>query len=360
MTNPPGGYTPNQPPYGQGGQPSYGQGQPSQSPYGQQPTQPSYGSQQQPGYGQGGYGQPSPAYGNQSGFGAQPNQSPQPGSGTQPGYGNQPGYGAQPGGPVPPGGTLPPAGGYPPSGGFPPAGQPKQGGLGTGAKVGIGALALVMIGGGVFAATQLMGGKKETGATPAPTSTSATVRPTTSSAASTSSSARPSSVKPSSTKPSASSTASKGPKRTDAATVTGDTVSGPAFTAKVPAGWELSDNNGYKGRAMEFIDDDNNLITLFDSDRGEPAAACQQWVDDFKNADSDKVEKLPDSPWGGLPAAGMKLSTYNDDAGEEEIFYFTCAKKGTVVYVLATVTWLDQAAAVKRANDQIKASWAWK
>jgi hypothetical protein len=81
------GFDPNQQPP-QGGQP--GGYSPQQPGYGQQPPQPGYG--QQPGFGQQpqqpGYGQQSP----QPGFGQQPQQ---------PGYGAQPGYG-QPGGGLPP------------------------------------------------------------------------------------------------------------------------------------------------------------------------------------------------------------------------------------------------------------------
>lgn len=77
------GYGQQQPSYGQPQQPSYGQ--PQQPSYGQQPQQPSYGQQpQQPSYGQQpqSYGQPqSPAYG-------------QPAYGTPQGGGYGGGYGA--------------------------------------------------------------------------------------------------------------------------------------------------------------------------------------------------------------------------------------------------------------------------
>jgi uncharacterized RDD family membrane protein YckC len=71
-------YPPSNDPYGNQGQPPYGQqpGQPGQPPqYGQQPGQPQYGQQPgQPQYGQPAYGQPAygqPAYG-QPGYGAGP------------------------------------------------------------------------------------------------------------------------------------------------------------------------------------------------------------------------------------------------------------------------------------------------
>ena len=247
----------------------------------------------------------------------------------------------------------------PPQGGLPPA-PPRKSGLGTGAKVGIGAGALLLVAGGAFAATRLGGGTTTAGPLPT-TSSASTVRTSASASASTSATTSRASASASARTSTSASASSKGTKRPDAATLgTDGALTSPLFTAKAPAGWKLSDNNGYKGRAMEVIDKDNNLLTLFDSDRGEPATVCKEWADDLKNDPADKVEVLAPSTWGGLPAVGTKLTTHNDDAGEDEIFIFTCAKKGTTVYVFAAVTWVDNEISVKAAADAVKGSWAWK
>ncbi len=222
--------------------------------------------------------------------------------------------------------------------------------MGTGAKVGIGVSVLALIAGGAFVATQVAK-PKQTVAMPPSVTVASPTRPT----------APASSAKPSSAQPSASSSGSKGPKRTDAATAAADgTITGPGFTAKLPSGWKISDNNGFKDRALEITDKNNNLITLFDEDTGDITEVCKDWVAAVQNDPDDKVETLPAGTWGGLPSASMKVTTHNDDASEDEIFTFTCAKKGTRVYTLAAVTWVEDEASVKSAADAVKASWQWK
>ncbi|WP_067825691.1 RDD family protein [Nocardia inohanensis] len=134
-----GGYDPNQYPQG-GGQPygqqpygqqpdPYGQQQPGygQQPYGQQPSDP-YG--QQPGYGQqqpGGYGQqPQQPYGQQSDPYAQ-----QPGYGQQQPYGQQGGFGQQPN----PYGQQDAYQPYPGQPGFGGGAQPADVGIRLGARI---------------------------------------------------------------------------------------------------------------------------------------------------------------------------------------------------------------------------------
>lgn len=111
---------------------------------------------------------------------------------------------------------------------------------------------------------------------------------------------------------------------------------------------------------MELIDQDNNLITLFDEDKGDPATVCQSWASSLKGSGSGTIEQQTGTPWGGLSVAALKLTTFNEKVGEDEIYYFNCAKKGDVVFVLASVTWVKQDASVRAATDAVKASWVWK
>jgi cytoskeletal protein RodZ len=236
--------------------------------------------------------------------------------------------------------------------------------------IGIGVVVLAIIGGIIFAVTRpssTVGGTPAStvpsvaSSTPRASTTASSAAPSSARPSTASASAKPSSAAPSASKASGSASSTLGPKRTDAATVAADgTISNPVFSTKQPAGWKLSSSSGYKSRPMELIDTHNNLISLFDSDRGDPATACQLWADDLKNEGTDKVETLPASTWGGLPATTMRITTHNVDANDDEVYVVTCAKKGTIVYVLASVAWTDQVDSVKAAGDAVKAAWVWK
>ncbi len=318
MTNPPGGQ-------------SYGYG--PQQPYG-----PPWSGQPQPGpapQGSGAFGQgadhsgptfiapPGPAVG-----GPHPPTAVFPAAG-QPGgppVGGPQWGGPQAGGPQwggPAGGALPPA-------------PPRQG-PNVGLIIGVGAVVLLLVAVGVYAATRAL--------TPVAV-------PTPTLAESTATSTRSTSTRTTATRTTATRTTSAAT-RTSAtsrptATVNGDTITSPEFTATVPTGWS----------AQSLFA--SNLLVLGDAQGSRlqylvaTGTTCEKGAEEVREGtQATGVERLPDSTWGGLPATNLRTT------GATVPIRLTCTQRGNGLAVLLAQARADEARVFQDA-DTLIASWQWR
>jgi hypothetical protein len=142
-------------------------------------------------------------------------------------------------------------------------------------------------------------------------------------------------------------------------TLTGSTLSGPGFTAKMPSGWTLAPENGAYTTDGVIENGSNNSIAYSASDPTSAATRCYNGFDSYRVKLGGTVVDLPGVPWASGTAVVKELETKYASGQKIGLNIYCVDRPGNTSAAILSIADLDHQATNKAAVEALLASWVW-
>jgi hypothetical protein len=142
-------------------------------------------------------------------------------------------------------------------------------------------------------------------------------------------------------------------------TLTGSTLSGPSFTAKMPSGWTLAPENGQYTTDGVIENGSNNSIAYYASDPTSAATRCYNGFDSYRVKLGGTVVDLPGVPWASGTAVVKELETKYSSGQKIGLNIYCVDRPGNTSAAILSIADLDHQATNKAAVEALLASWVW-
>jgi len=142
-------------------------------------------------------------------------------------------------------------------------------------------------------------------------------------------------------------------------TLTGSTLSGPGYTAKMPSGWTLAPENGAYTTDGVIENGSNNSIAYFASDPTSAATRCYNGFDSYRVKLGGTVVDLPGVPWASGTAVVKELETKYASGQKIGLNIYCVDRPGNTSAAILSIADLDHQATNKAAVEALLVSWMW-
>jgi hypothetical protein len=141
--------------------------------------------------------------------------------------------------------------------------------------------------------------------------------------------------------------------------LTGSTLSGHGFTARMPSGWTLAPENGASATDGVIENGANNTLAFFASDPTSAARRCSYVFDGYRVKLGGTVVDLPGVPWASGTAVVKELETKYSSGQEIGLNIYCVDRPGTTSAAILSIADLDHQSTNKAAAEALLASWVW-
>jgi hypothetical protein len=143
-------------------------------------------------------------------------------------------------------------------------------------------------------------------------------------------------------------------------TLTGSTLSGPGFTAKMPSGWTLAAANGVVNNDGLIENGSKNSLAYFASDPTSATTRCHNAFESFRTKLGGAVVDLPGVPWANGTAVVKELKTKYSTGQPVGLNIYCVDRPGnTSAAILSAAEDPYHQETNKAAAEVLLASWAW-
>ena len=142
-------------------------------------------------------------------------------------------------------------------------------------------------------------------------------------------------------------------------TLTGSTLSGPGFTAKMPSGWTLAAENGVDTNDGVIQNGAKNTLAYFASDPSSAANRCHYAAENYRAKMGGAVVDLPAVPWGKGTAVVKELETKYASGQAIGLDIYCVDRPGNTSAVILSIAAPEHQQTNKAAAEGLLASWVW-
>ena len=142
-------------------------------------------------------------------------------------------------------------------------------------------------------------------------------------------------------------------------TLTGSTLSGPGFTAKMPSGWTLAAENGVDTNDGVIENGSRNTLAYFASDPSSAATRCHNAAENYRAKLGGAVVDLPAVPWGNDTAVVKELETKYSTGEAIGLDIYCVDRPGNASAVIFSIAAPEHQETNKAAAEGLLASWVW-
>ena len=143
-------------------------------------------------------------------------------------------------------------------------------------------------------------------------------------------------------------------------TLTGATLSGPGFTARMPSGWTLGSANGDSTNDGEIENGTDNSIAFFATDPSSAASRCSNAAGSFRSKLGGTVVDLPNVPWANGTAVVKELETKYSGGQAIGIDIYCVDRANTTSAAILSIASPEHQATNRATAEALIASWAWR
>lgn len=142
-------------------------------------------------------------------------------------------------------------------------------------------------------------------------------------------------------------------------TLTGSTLSGPGFTAKMPSGWTLPAENGVDTNDGVIENGSKNSLAYFASDPSSATTRCHYAAENYRAKLGGAVVDLPAVPWGNGTAVVKELKTKYSTGEAIGLDIYCVDRPGNTSAVIFSIAAPEHQETNKAAAEGLLASWVW-
>jgi dihydroorotate dehydrogenase len=142
-------------------------------------------------------------------------------------------------------------------------------------------------------------------------------------------------------------------------TLTGSTLSGPGFTAKMPSGWTLAADNGVVDNDGSIENGSNNSLTYFASDPTSATTRCHNAFESYRTKLGGAVVDLPGVQWANDTAVVKELETKYSTGQAIGLNIYCVDRPGNTSAAILSIADPNHQETNKAAAEVLLASWAW-
>ena len=143
-------------------------------------------------------------------------------------------------------------------------------------------------------------------------------------------------------------------------TLTGSTLSGPTFTARMPSGWTVGSDNGLSNNDGEIEQGTNNSLAYFASNPTSATTRCNNAMGNYSAKLGGAVVDLPSVPWADATAIVKELETKYSTGQAIGLDIYCVDRPGNTSAAILSVADPQHQATNKAAAEALLASWVWK
>jgi len=143
-------------------------------------------------------------------------------------------------------------------------------------------------------------------------------------------------------------------------TLTGSTLSGPGFTARMPSGWTLAADNGVDNNDGSIENGSNNSLSYFASDPTSATTRCHNAFENYRTKMGGEVVDLPGVSWANGIAVVKELKTKYSTGQPVGLNIYCVDRPGnTSAAILSAAEDPNHQETNKAAAEVLLASWTW-
>jgi hypothetical protein len=142
-------------------------------------------------------------------------------------------------------------------------------------------------------------------------------------------------------------------------TLTGSTLSGPGFTAKMPSGWTLAAANGVNTNDGVIENGSRNTLAYFASDPTSATTRCHNAAENYRAELGGAVVDLPAVPWGNGTAVVEEMETKYATGEAIGVDMYCVDRPGNTSVAILSIAAPEHQATNKAAAEGLLASWVW-
>jgi hypothetical protein len=142
-------------------------------------------------------------------------------------------------------------------------------------------------------------------------------------------------------------------------TLTGSTLSGPGFSARMPSGWTLAPENGTSATDGVIENGADNSLAYFASDPTSAATRCFNAIDTYRVKLGGTVVDLPSVRWGNGTAVAKELDTKYSTGQRIGLDSYCVDRPGNTSAAILSVADPNHKVVNEAAAEALLASWVW-
>jgi hypothetical protein len=142
-------------------------------------------------------------------------------------------------------------------------------------------------------------------------------------------------------------------------TLTGSTLSGPGFTAKMPSGWTLAAANGVDNNDGVIENGSKNTLTYSASDPTSATTRCHNAAENYRAKLGGAVVDFPAVPWGNGTAIVKSLKTKYSTGEAVGLDLYCVDRPGNTSVVICSIAAPEHQETNKAAAEGLLESWVW-
>jgi hypothetical protein len=142
-------------------------------------------------------------------------------------------------------------------------------------------------------------------------------------------------------------------------TLTGSTLSGPGFTAKMPSGWTLPAENGVDNNDGVIENGSKNTLAYFASHPSSATTRCHNAAENYRAKMGGAVVDLPAVPWGNGTAVVKELKTKYSTGEEIGLDLYCVDRPGNTSALIFSGAAPEHQETNKAAAEGLLESWVW-